>query len=150
MSRCFYVATLLASLSTLVVGCGKTDDGRVPTYPTSGRVTVNGQPAVGAKITLFGASDELLGPKMPAPYAIVGDDGDFSLTSFKPNDGAPAGEFNVAIIWHEEIPEGVDSEMYEPKDRLNGQYSDPEKSGLSATVPAQVNELPPFELEGPR
>jgi hypothetical protein len=127
-------------------GCGQ-DDGRVAVYPVSGKILVRGQPAVGAQVVFYPASTEIQGPGMPIPAAETDADGEFQLRSFEPEDGAPAGKFDVTVIWREPIPPNVDQEMYQPKDRLAGRYSDPKTSGLTATVEEGGGELPPFELK---
>ena len=57
-----------------------------------------------------------------------------------------AGRFSVTVFWPEPIPAGADQEMYRRKDRLNGRYMDPKKSGLTVEVPQGGGELPTFEL----
>jgi hypothetical protein len=115
-------------------------------YPVTGKVTVGGQPAEGAEVVFYGATPDLQGPGTVAPAGTTDKDGVFQLRSYEPNDGAPAGKFNVTVFWPEPIPEGVDEEMYQPKDRLKQRYLNPEKSGLTAEVPVGGAELPPFEL----
>jgi hypothetical protein len=130
-----------------VGGCSETDDGRLQVYPVSGKVTVNGQPVEGAEVVFYGATPDLTGPGTPAPVGTTDANGEFRLRSYDPEDGAPAGKFNVTVIWREPIPPNADREMYQPKDRLQGRYSDPKKSGLTATVEEGGGELPPFELK---
>jgi hypothetical protein len=137
---------LLLILVLAVFGCSKTEEGRMTVYPVSGRVTVNGQPAGGAIVVFYGATPDLTGPGTPAPEGTTDAHGEFRLRSYDPDDGAPAGEFKVTVIWPEPIPPGADREMYQPKDRLQGRYSNPQKSNLTATVEEGGGELPPFEL----
>ena len=137
-----------SSLSLLMLaGCASEDDGRMKVYPASGTVKVNGQPAEGAKVVLYGATPEMRGPGTIPPQGVTDANGVFRLTSYEPNDGSPAGKFNVTVRWPEPIPEGVDEEMYQPKDRLREKYADPETSGLTAEVPEGGGELPPFDLD---
>lgn len=128
----------------LTAGCGGEATG-VAVHPVAGNVLVRGAPASGAKIVFYttGVQD----PRTPIPQATAGDDGAFELTSFKPGDGAPAGDYRVTIEWPAPLPAGVNPEMYGPKDRLSGRYATPEKSGLSATVADGDNLLPPFYLK---
>lgn len=115
-------------------------------YPTSGVVKVGGQPVEGAKVILFGATPEVTGPGTVPPQGETDENGAFQLTSYEPNDGAPAGTFKVTIFWPEPTPDNA-GEMFRPKDRLKGKYSDPESSGLTAEVPEGGGELPSFELK---
>lgn len=140
--------TWLATIVVLAAGCSSGGDveGRVKVYPVSGAVKVAGQPAAGARIVFYGATPELIGPGTVSPAAVTDENGLFQLQSYGPGDGAPAGQFNVTVSWPEEVPEGVDSEVNRPKDRLKNRYLNPETSGLTAEVPVGGVELPPFEL----
>jgi len=128
------------------VGCGD-DGGRIKVYPVTGKVLVNGQPAEGANVAFFGSTPELQGPAAIVPTGTSNAEGVFELTSFDPGDGAPEGTFNVTVIWPEPIPPNVDQEMYQPKDRLNGRYANPDTPNLTARVEQGGGELPPFELQ---
>lgn len=116
-------------------------------HPTFGRVTVNGAPAPGAEVVLYGATQELTGKGTIPPEGVADEDGVFHLQSYEPADGAPAGKFKVSVIWLEEPPANVNFDTYQPKDRLKGRYADPEKSGLTVEVPEGGGELPPLELK---
>jgi hypothetical protein len=79
-------------------------------------------------------------PADPSPTAIkptgeVREDGTFSLTTYKADDGAPAGEYVVTVIWLEK-PSGprLGENRGLAKDRLEGRYSDPANPKLKATV----------------
>jgi hypothetical protein len=128
------------------VGCSSTDDGRMEVYPVTGTVQVGGKPAEGAEVVFYGATPELQGPGTVAPRGVADANGVFHLQSYAPDDGAPAGKFNVTVVWPEPVPPDA-GEMYRPKDRLNGKYAKPEGSGLTVEVPVGGGELPPFELK---
>lgn len=130
-----------------LAGCGSKDEGRVEVFPVTGKVLVNGQPAAGAEVIFLGATPDLQGPGTISASGIANEQGVFQLGSYAMDDGAPAGKFNVAVIWREPIPEGVDRERFEAKDRLSNRYATAEASGLSAEVPPGGVELPPFELK---
>jgi hypothetical protein len=137
------VASVLCLLLPLAAGCGKKTS--VDVYPTTGVVTVDGKPVADAEITLYAVDESLRGVGKPLPTGKTDAEGKFSLTSFVPNDGAPAGEFKVAILWMETKPSGS-AEPATQIDRLKGRYEDPQASGLTATVKAEDTELPTFEL----
>lgn len=138
----------LAAFMAFVGGCSSSEqEGRMTVYPVSGVVKVAGQPAAGARLTFYGATRELTGAGTVAPVAEADENGVFNVRSYDPQDGAPAGKFNVTVFWPEEVPEGVDPEVNRPKDRLKGRYGNPETSGLVAEVPEGGGELPPFELK---
>jgi hypothetical protein len=64
-------------------------------------------------------------------------DGSFTVSTYGDNDGAPAGDYTVAVTW--EDPESK-------SDRFNGRYG-PGTSQLAATIKDGANELPPIELK---
>jgi len=78
-----------------------------------------------------------------SPTAVTGEDGRFRLLSFKPGDGAPAGDYLVTIIY----PMDRFNKHLSGIDRLKGKFADPLKSGLTAKVEAKPNDLPPFDLK---
>jgi len=137
-----------ASALPLFSGCGK-DDGRIEVYPVSGKVLIGAKPAEGAKVVFYPVAEELKQPGMPVPYAFTGADGGFRLRSYDPDDGAPAGEFKVSVLWPKassEVENSGGEEIKEAKDRLRDRYLDPNKSGLNVTIEEGGAELPPFEL----
>jgi hypothetical protein len=146
ISRCICFL-VLASTLVACAGCSK-DEGRIAVYPVSGRILVRGAPAAGAQVIFYPVSEELRKPGMPIPEAMTDANGEYQLRSYEPNDGAPAGQFNVTILW---APAGAtggdkDSGGGGSTDRLGNRYLDPKKSGLTATVSEGGGEIPPFEL----
>ena len=82
------------ALVMLAAGCGK--KGPV-LYPVKGVVRINGEPAkdVNVMFTPVGPLEGVTEPLSPA--GVTGEDGSFRLMSFKPGDGAPAGEYRVTV-----------------------------------------------------
>jgi hypothetical protein len=138
--------TTLALLIVVASGCSKSD-GRVKVYPVSGKVSVRGTPAEGARVVFYPVSDELKKPGMPIPYGITDSAGDFKLRSYDIGDGAPEGEYKIGIIWLDSPPEKAEENPLGAKDRLSGQYSNPQSSKLTAKVEKGGGEIPPFELQ---
>jgi hypothetical protein len=68
------------------------------------------------------------------------------LRSYEPDDGAPAGEFKVTVVWPESPPPNA-SGVFEVRDRLRGRYANPKTTELTATVEEGGGALPPFELQ---
>lgn len=137
-------AVILWVAALLLTGCGSGD--QMDIYPVQGKVMFNGSPAEGATVVFLGTTEELRGKKAPIPTGKVQSDGTFRLTSYEPDDGAPAGEYRVAITWFEELPEGVDPESFDPKDKMGGKY-DAVNSELMARVPEEAVEIPTFDLK---
>lgn len=115
-------------------------------YPVSGKVTFQGKPTPGALIILHPLNNP--DPDARRPLTRVSEDGSFQLTTFEMNDGAPAGEYAVAITWVEDIDmQEVSTENQRPlKNFLPERYGNPESSGLTVVIKEEPNELPPFEL----
>ena len=111
-----------------------------PPYPTTGQVLVNGQPAVGARVVFHHLGD--WGEKSIVPQAETKEDGRFTLTTYNVDDGAPAGDYQVAVVW----PAYRLGRNIGP-DRLLGKFAKPQSSGLTAHVDKGNNDLPAFDLK---
>ena len=119
-----------------------------PVYPVKGKILVNGQPANDCQIHLHRTSAEKL--SMPVtPQGVTDKNGEFLLTSFHTEDGAPEGEYVVTIEWRERS--GVAKQDFEGLDRLGGAYANVEITkglpGFVIKVERQPLELPPFDLK---
>lgn len=131
-----------ASLMLVCASCGKKDDGRVPVYPVIGKVFVNGKPAKNAQVFFHPLES---GVKL-FPHGRVDSDGSFQLSTYELNDGAPAGDYLVTIVWQNPAPPGSAPDAPEGPDRLKGRYADVRKSKLHVHVEEKPNELKPFEI----
>lgn len=85
-SRLFVVIMLAA-----VTGCGGGSGGFPKTYPVTGSVKLNGKPIDGAMVTF-----QLDGDKRNA-IGTTDKSGEFSLSMFRPGDGAMPGQYKVSI-----------------------------------------------------
>jgi hypothetical protein len=138
---CAVVSGLLALHISACSSSTEDTSNRKPVHPVSGKVTVQGKPAAGAFV-LFIPVNELPDAADTRPRAEVGADGSFALSTYGENDGAPIGEYTVAITWPGGVlPDGRE----EPSDKLLGRY-DVSNSKLKASVKEGQNNLPPFEL----
>lgn len=132
-----------AAMALFVTGCGGS---AVKCVPVQGQVTVKGKPAAGA-VVVFHPMNAVGDLEKLRPYATVDEQGNFSVSCNTPGDGAPPGEYRVTIAWEVGAAKSADPESAEfVPDRLNGKYSKPETSGLTATINATSNQLPPFAL----
>ena len=97
MKRLLNAAAIAAVVFSLV-GCG--DNGKPSVLPVSGKVTFKKKdPAAGA-LLVFHPTDPALEKRIGGkPFAKVGDDGTFKLTSYNEGDGAPEGEYGVTVQW---------------------------------------------------
>jgi hypothetical protein len=127
----FVLLALLLGIS----GCGR---GRPTTHPVSGIVTLDGKPLQGAGVMLM--------PEAGGRPAVgtTNQRGEFTLTTFDPNDGALPGKHAVTVVLKKTTsgvmtgpdglsgpiaPGGIKEQWIVPK-----KYADPKTSGLSAEV----------------
>jgi hypothetical protein len=110
-------------------------------FPVKGKVLdKDGKPATGAVVIFHLVNGD---PKDPArPVGQVGDDGSYSLTTYKNGDGAPEGEYTVTVTW----PAPKKNPIEPGGDQLNGQYGDPKTSKIKFTVEKKDNEVPEIKL----
>jgi hypothetical protein len=111
-------------------------------YPVKGMIYINGQPAKDVNV-MFTPVTPFEDGLLLSPAAATDDDGSFRLTSFDPEDGAPAGEYLVTVIY----PMSRFNKNLNGIDRLKGKYSDPKTSGLKATIEPKPNDLPAIQLK---
>ncbi len=113
-------------------------------YPVRGQVLFQGKPAAGATVVFHPVSaDPKAVERPPTPTGTVQPDGSFTLSTYPYGDGAPPGEYKVAVVWldREKAVEGS------VPNRLPAKYASPQDSGLTATVNAGPTELQPFQLK---
>jgi hypothetical protein len=113
-------------------------------HPVRGQIFVAGRPADGA-VVVFHPADRANPSAHPAPAAQVQEDGSFSLSTFEPGDGAPAGDYVVAVSWHAPDP-ALSSEKKPRPAPLAEKYGDRRFTPLRATVVAGPNDIPAFKI----
>lgn len=110
-------------------GCSKSPSGPkpFPTFPVTGIVQVDGEPAVGVSITFHPAADSQT--IKTSPGAVTTEGGKFVATTYKSGDGLPAGVYTLTFEW---FP--LELSLGKPVDRLGKAYSDFKKSEHKVTV----------------
>ncbi len=136
-SRGAAVICLLA-LMCPTMGCSGTKE--VPVYPVSGKVTHKGKPAVGAQVVFEPVNGSAEGTR---PNAIVKPDGTFTLTTRARDDGAPAGEYKVLVVWRVSVGNPDDGRT---QNVLPEKFNNPAQTPIRATVIEGPTELEAFEL----
>jgi hypothetical protein len=136
------------ALVALLAGCSEATGPKL--YPVTGTVTVGGKPAAGALIVFHPRGNDALDAVRPG--ATVRADGTYTLVSPGPREGAPAGEYDVAVTWSAPPPAAAPGaigggEEKTTSDSLGGRYKDPRTSTLKATVHASPTQVPTFELK---
>lgn len=128
-------------LAPLCAGCS---DGRPPVYTVTGQVLVNGKPAAGAFVVFHPRESTAATPGRP--YATTDTDGTFNMTTFESGDGAPAGTYQVTVVWRPTPKSTMDADGV---DRLQNRYASPASSGLEAVVQQGPTTLQPYRLSPP-
>jgi hypothetical protein len=131
-------AAMLSLMILLCVGCGG-EDWQAQTHPAFGMISINGQSPAGAIVELH-ATGEQSDVRNSRPWAVVREDGSYSLTTYQTDDGAPAGDYAVVVRWPPDVSRPSLA------DRLSGAYADPQKSRWKVTVAEGDNELPVIEI----
>lgn len=136
-------AVAVAALAALLAGCGPPEKVWPKRYPVSGRVTVDGKPAVRAVISFHPLAPHSDGLSYAAS-TFTGDDGEYKLTTVEAGDGAPPGEYKVTIVANYVVKNGEDVTV---PDLLHGKYKDAKTTPLQATVQEAENVIPTFDLK---
>ncbi|MBC8869887.1 MAG: carboxypeptidase regulatory-like domain-containing protein [Planctomycetes bacterium] len=84
----------------MVAGCGG-GSSNPATVPVTGTVQLNGQAVEGATVTFVGEAST-----RPAT-GTTDAQGEFTLTSFEPNDGAPPGDYSITITKYADAGAGT-------------------------------------------
>ena len=139
------LVALAGAGALLLSACGAKDDGRLKSYPVRGKVTVDGQPGKGVYVFLNPATQPTTHGIFP--NAITNEQGEYWVSTYDAEDGAPLGEYTVTAKW----PKGEGLQVHsESPDRLRGRYSDPAKSATRVTVieatRQKPNEVPALDL----
>lgn len=144
MTRAAFLIGLAAPL--LAAGCG--GDGFHKVYPVTGKVTVDGQPAVDCMVTLYRTFDDP-SPRKVLPWGLTDATGAYKITSYITDDGAPEGEYVIGIEWR--LRSGILKNNYEGPDLLGGAFNDKAankgKAGFVVTVGRGPVEIPAFDLK---
>jgi hypothetical protein len=138
------VLPLLSVVLLLCPACAR--NGRKPVYPVRGQVLCDGKPAAQAMVTFHPIEEG--GSEAVHPVGYADERGYFTLTSYTTGDGAPAGEYRVAVVWYLATrtrgPSAGDD--YQTQNYLPERYGRAETSQLTARVAKGPNELPAFRL----
>jgi hypothetical protein len=132
---------IVSGLLLACLGCGSSNG----QFPVTGKVLLNGRPAVGATVTFLRKEADR---RAESPVqGVVLEDGSFTLAGPR-GPGALPGEYVVLVEWKEGAgkSKGRAPALSAP-DRLKGRYLDPSKPLLTAKIESAANTLPPFELQ---
>jgi len=120
-----------------------------PLVPVRGKLSFQGKPMTNAIVTLHPVTPISVGENSKAqvsrtPFGVAGSDGTFAVTTLKPSDGAPEGEYAVTISWAGGIAPKSDNDAV--PELLPPQYQNPTASGIRVQVRQGQPELPEIKL----
>jgi hypothetical protein len=130
----------MALLTLACSSCGKIS--RRPVHPVQGRVFFQGKPAAEAIVYFHPLDAHDPKEEYYQPTGIVQPDGAFRLTTYETDEGAPAGEYSVTVVWRRP---GVGSDDA-ASSMLPERYESPVTSGLRARILEGPTQLEPFQL----
>ena len=85
-------------------------------------------------------------PGMARPYARTDENGQFTVSTYGMNDGAPAGEYRVSVSWKGPL-RGVSPDQRDAlPELLPARYGDPATSGIRVRVVPGNNALETIDL----
>ena len=133
---------LLAAMS----GCGQAPAGDAPDgklVSVKGQALFLDKPIPKATVTFHPLA--VADKKAKTPFAVVQEDGTFLMTTYRPEDGAPAGEYSVTVSWFKPA-KGTSADDGIGEELLPAKYQRPESSGLKVTVKADSSEAVVLKL----
>jgi hypothetical protein len=129
----------------LLVCAACSSESKVRLEPVRGQVLYKDKPLHKAVVAFHPLGDYPV--HLPKPIAYTDAEGRFTMTTFKPGDGVPAGEYAITVEYRERSQSGI--EKIGGKNLLPARYSKPETSGLRCKVEEGDNELPVIKLTEP-
>ncbi len=130
-----------AAVVAVLLFCSCNSQGKL--HPVHGQVIVAGKPAEGALVVFHRIGET--SPDYPKPSGQVDADGSFTLGTYAAGDGAPVGEYIVAIAWLGDVAQ-ANPVTGEIPTKLSARYAEVKSSPLRAQVKEGPNEIPAFQL----
>lgn len=114
---------------------GVSTEGRLACHPVRGVVFFDGFPTAGAYVVAQRIDEQ--SRRAVRADGFVAADGSFTLSTYTANDGAPAGEYVVTVVWRQPFygPDGKPG-----ANRLPARYADLKQSPLRVVVKPGQNE----------
>jgi hypothetical protein len=137
---CSLPASLI--MCCLLVGCGGRRHAPV-CVPVNGHITYRSKPLAEAIVVLHRVGGDVEG--FQKPTAVTDADGNFTLTTFNLNDGAPPGDYEITVEQRALVTGGEEPVRSGPN-VLPPKYAKPANSGLKYTVVDGENTIPPINL----
>lgn len=142
MRSVVFMGSMLVTMT--LVGCwssGPQMESR-STVATEGQVLLSGKPQAGIHVTLIPVDAKQDGK----PRGITDAQGNFQLSTYRKDDGAPPGDYVITLTWPGAPDPSVPEDSQIPPDRLRGKFADPKKSAIKAKVESAKTILPPIKI----
>ncbi|MFT3880894.1 MAG: hypothetical protein QM703_14680 [Gemmatales bacterium] len=136
-----FAAILVLGLGLLCASCGKKEAARLPVYPVHGKILVDGKPVEKVMVVLH-PLDGLDLQGAPKPFAKTNADGSYNLSTYDPQDGAPAGKYAVLIYWFRNDPDDDGN-----TDRFQKRYGNPAAPVMKVDITPGVNSLKTLDVK---
>ena len=114
----------------LLAGCGESPEVKVAVIPVTGTVTVGGEKAVGARVTLHPQGHPL--PEGRSAVGLVQNDGTFNVSLYDEPKGIPAGEYVATVDWFK--PVTIDGQSGGGPNVVPKEYGKPDTSPIKVSV----------------
>jgi hypothetical protein len=129
---------VLFALVVTLPACGPS---RKSVFPVKGKVTdADGKPAVGAQVIFHRVNSDPNDKETISAVGTTDQSGEYTLTTYNKDDGAPEGDYTVTVTWPAE--KKTPGPGLGP-DRLNGQYA----NVASSQIKRKVSKSGPNEME---
>lgn len=129
-----------------VFGCSEPpgDMPQADILPLSGTVTVDGKPIAGAFVVLHALKNSEVAAV--TPNGVTDESGNFEISTYAPNDGAPEGTYLATVSWPEAL-QGSGSEPEYGRERLPLRYQNRDDSGLVVSVSPDLRDPVVLQLK---
>lgn len=119
----------------LLCSCGQDNsppvvDARKETYPVTGQVHVDGQPAHKVFVTCHNVN-EIQKQNVFKSLGLTDENGKLDFSTYESSDGVPEGEYVLTFTWGEWDDYW---KRFSGPDKLKDRYADPKKSEIRLTV----------------
>ena len=124
--------------------------GPIPVHPVRGTVLLKGKPAADVLVTFHpSGSSSHPNEATPSPTGKTNAEGIYQLHTYLGTDGAPAGQYAVSLSFagSAESRDVMAKNQTIAITKIPAKYSDPRKSGLTATIEKGNNAIEPFEIK---
>lgn len=126
---------VVAGLALATASCGEPST-RFDCHPVRGLVVVRGKPLKDVMVVFHPVDPKF---KIERPIAYTDAGGEFRLTTYTQGDGAPAGDYKVALQMRPNDGEGGD--QVTSKSKLDWKYARPDTTELKFTVAPGENDV---------